>query len=204
MKDDEDVEEAEEGIDQQQQPTQTSAIPMPKRLPIDQAFDISIRNSPFYEPLLDHTFANEKTDDAQDLADLLDRMDAAKGASTEEEEHSDQIPNDGDSLNESKSMGNSLVSSTIGWSLDDGQGPAVADAEDQDTVVSSTFSTLVARHRKQTDANRAINPADVWQRFESSLIGGEDEVKTDENVNTPIDGECDVSLDLVLSSSCFN
>lgn len=157
--------------------TITSAIPMPKRLPIDQAFDQSIRNSPFYEPRLEKSFANEQNDENEDLADLLKRMDIARDEGLNNDEDIGEV--------ESKTMGNSLVSSTTGWSLEeDTVTTASADVEDEDTPVSSKFSTLVARHRQQiTDANRGLNPAEVWQRFESSLIGGEEEVKTDKDVN---------------------
>lgn len=163
---------------------------MPKRLAIDEIFDQSIRNSPFYEPLLDQTFAKDTKGDDEDLADLLKRMDVVQGKPDDGIVNNEQSLEDEIHEAETQAMGNSLVLSTVGWSLDDGQSSMPGDVEEEDTPVSSKFSTLVARHRKQLDGSRALNPAEVWQRFESSLIGGEEEVKTDiDTNNTPEDDE---------------
>lgn len=167
----------------------TSAIAMPKRLAIDQAFDQSIRNSPFYEPQFDHKFGLDNKDDSEDLADLLNRVDIMQNKERQRESEEDVISHDAEdeiSTAESKAMGNSLMGSTTGWSLDDVEDSTAVttEVEEDDTPLPSKFSTLVARHRKQTNGSRALNPAEVWQRFESSLVGGEEEIKTDKDANS--------------------
>lgn len=167
----------------------TSISMPPRRLPIDQAFDQSIRNSPFYEPHLSAAYGVHHDDDDDDLAALLDRVDVVSGDGRPTDEEDADTEKDAEGTDNSSAMGNSVLRSAVGWSSADGavreDGDRDDDADDggddDESAVSTTFSTLVAKHRRQMgDEQRALNPAEVWQRFESSLVGGEDDVQSDE------------------------
>lgn len=96
------------------------------------------------------------------------------------------------------SRGNSVHSH--GWSerSDDGGGGGADDDEDalstttsSRTAAASTFSTLVARHRRDAGA---LDPAEVWRRFEASLVGdgggaGDEGPPADDDETATADGE---------------
>lgn len=165
----------------------SAAIPMPRRLPIDQPFDQSIRNSPFYSApgALSNTIGDsevaDRKQDNDDLADLLSRLDAAQSERMNQEQEVNETEDGGESQDDedvasrSPGVGNSLLSST-GWStVDQPAGDEEQPVVTEEQLVPSRFSMLVASHRKCVD--RPLNPAEVWQRFESSLIGGEEQVQ---------------------------